>query len=177
MLDQGRCSLAQVQALYAACFSIGANQATCETFIGTRGAPNAANTACLNCAFPFYNPNLTPAQAQLLPSPAMLVAGQYVIPNVKACEYVAAGGAPSCGRAQTDLAYCAGETCGECDVADYEGCASHAVASDCSTRTPDASCDVALNANLAAAQAKCGSTNMTFETLFEPLVMAFCGAP
>jgi hypothetical protein len=176
-LDQAKCSVAQIDAFYDASFKAGSNEASCNAFVGEKDRPVAANVDCINCVFPFYNPNLSAETAMTLLSPAFVLGGQFIFPNDTACEMKAANAPAGCGKKATDSLYCIGETCGECEQADINACAAQSEKDACKDGLPEAACTMAVTANMAAAQAKCGTTNMTFETIFKPLARAFCGGP
>jgi hypothetical protein len=176
-LDQGLCTDAQIDAFYDACFKAGANQASCDAFVGKADASVATNIACLNCVFPFYNPSLDAETAKALSSPAFVLGGQYILPNDEACRFKVANAPSGCGKKATDSLYCALQTCGECDLECHGKCVDLSKKDACKDGLPEPACDAAYMADKAAADAKCGGGAETFETIFKPLAKAFCGTP
>lgn len=174
-LHQNKATQADIQAFYNACFSLGANQATCDAYVGTNAAP--LHQPVVNCIFPFYNPALTLQTLQQLPSPALLPFGDSSLGvNVGACRALAANAPAGCALSSANLAVCTTATCESCsDDASYDACLVQSAAEDCASYVPGAACDAAVANGAAAADALCGVTGLTFDDYYFKVATAFCG--
>jgi hypothetical protein len=177
VLDQGKCTPADITGLIAACFKTGATQADCTKFVGVKGAP--LNAACVNCASAALNPDFTGALGQTLPLPAVLQVGQYSLLQIEACAVTAAKGPAGCAKSVSDNQFCGYAACNSCmdpTPADkvVEECLVKADAEACKVTVPNKACVDAINA---APTDKCLGNAKTFVEALPIVIKAFCGTP
>lgn len=175
VLHQNKATATDINDFYVACLGAAATQASCEAYVGTRGAPQ--HTTIVNCLFPLYNPAMDRATFEALPSAAVIALGESSLgANVQACRMLAANAPTGCARMASELMTCTNSACESCmDDQSHDACLQQAQASDCSSFVPGAACDTAVANGAAAADALCGAAGLTFDDYYFKVAAAFCG--
>lgn len=159
---QGKCTAATFAAFKAACFDMGATEATCKTW----REGNADCNACLLGGA---------ADSGSLVLPAIILgSGGIVSSTFAACAYTVAGADPTCARAAMDNSLCVISACGTCtDNATLQACGTEADEGACKASAPAAACDTAAMAKQAEIDAACKGAD--FDATLEKTALYFCG--
>jgi hypothetical protein len=154
----------------AACLGTGSDQAKCDAFI--KDATKKACTTCLLGPQPGDDP-------KTVPQPVLIVVGDAVYPNVGACANLAVAAPGDCATRAGNETLCLLSTCSFCESADRAMCLDYAATHEpCKNALAGDTCDNAVKAARATADAKCGAVSgASFEDIYAQMAAFICGTP
>lgn len=168
---QGKCTGTMVADFNDACLSALASQAKCDDFL--KGSTVPGTKACGGC---LLGPYQTGDDPKTFPQPVLIALGDDVFLNTGMCGALAVAAPGDCAEKAGNESLCVLSTCESCEPADRPSCMAIAVTRDpCKGALAGATCDDAVKAARATADAKCGAPDAPFDKAYALVAAFICG--